>query len=103
MLTDKPRANRRFPAVCAASYLLEESELKFPSSVRVTGVPKDMRYASPAVQYSTTYRLKGNTVSIRREMTAHRERITCDVRDDEAWRVFLPVLQRDLRGQIFIR
>lgn len=103
MLTDKPRANRRFPAACAASHLLEESELTFPTSVRVTGVPKDTRYASPAVQYSATYRLKGNTVSIRREMTAHRERITCDARDDEAWRVFLPVLQRDLRGQIFIR
>ncbi|MFM8664900.1 MAG: DUF3857 domain-containing transglutaminase family protein, partial [Betaproteobacteria bacterium] len=103
MLTHKPRADRRFPAACAASHLLEESELTFPTSVRVTGVPKDTRYASPAVQYSATYRLKGNTVSIRREMTANRERLTCDARDDEAWRVFLPVLQRDLRGQIFIR
>jgi hypothetical protein len=29
--------------------------------------------------------------------------VTCDARDDAAWRAFLPVLQRDLRGQIFIQ
>ncbi|MFM8344819.1 MAG: hypothetical protein ACKOB5_09985, partial [Betaproteobacteria bacterium] len=61
------------------------------------------RYVTPALQYSASYRLQGRTVTIRREMTAGRERLTCDARDDGAWRAFLPVLQRDLRGQIAYR
>lgn len=103
MLTDKPRINRRFPAVCAASHLLEETEITFPNSVRVDRVPSATRYSSKAIQYSATYRLSGRTVYVRREMTANRERLTCDARDDDAWRAFLPVLQRDLRAQISFR
>jgi hypothetical protein len=103
MLTDKPLANRRFQAACAASHLLEETEITFPKAVRVQRVPPATKYETPALKYSATYRLTGNKVVVRREMTVNRERVTCDARDDAAWRAFLPVLQRDLRGQIFIQ
>ena len=103
MLTDKPLANRRFQAACAASHLLEETEITFPKAVRVQRVPPATKYETPALKYSAVYRLAGNKVVVRREITTNRERVTCDARDDAAWRAFLPVLQRDLRGQIFIQ
>lgn len=103
MLTDRPLAKRHFQAACAASYLLEETEITFPRTVRVQRVPPSTQYQTPALKYSATYRLTGNKVVVRREMTVNRERVTCDARDDAAWRAFLPVLQRDLRGQIFIQ
>ncbi|MFM8666198.1 MAG: hypothetical protein ACKOE3_08605, partial [Betaproteobacteria bacterium] len=55
---------------CAASHLLEETEITFPPLVQVMRVPAPTRYVTPALQYSASYRLQGRTVTIRREMTA---------------------------------
>jgi hypothetical protein len=36
-------------------------------------------------------------------MVADRPSHTCTARDDEDWAALLRVLQRDLRGQVFVR
>jgi len=38
-----------------------------------------------------------------REYTAHRQGMACNATSDADWAALLPVLQRDLRGQVFFR
>jgi hypothetical protein len=40
---------------------------------------------------------------VQRELTAARASHTCTARDDEDWSALLFVLQRALRGQVFLR
>jgi hypothetical protein len=42
-------------------------------------------------------------VTITREFAVDRPSHTCNAGDDADWTVFLRVLQRDLRGQVFLR
>ena len=51
-------------------------------------------------------KISGNgTASLRvmREYTAHLLGLACNATNDADWASLLPVLQRDLRGQVFFR
>jgi hypothetical protein len=71
--------------------------------VRVERIPADVSFSQGPLHYSATYRRTANVVQITREIVADRQSSICTARDDEDWAALLRVLQRDLRGQVFVR
>ena len=103
LLTERPLNDRRFEATCGSSYFLEETELQFPKSVKIERVPRAATFHEPGLRYASQYVLKGKTLQVKREFWLQRERAVCDAKEDDQWARFLPVLQRDLRAQVFFR
>jgi hypothetical protein len=62
-----------------------------------------VRFERGPLRYRASYQLQGRTLKVERELTADRASHTCTARDDEDWSALLRVLQRDLRGQVFLR
>jgi hypothetical protein len=101
--TSRPISGRRFDSACASWRNREEVELRLPPKLRIERIPADVSFSKGPLRYSATYRRTGNVVQITREIVADRASHICTARDDEDWAALLRVLQRDLRGQVFVR
>jgi hypothetical protein len=103
MATSSQPVLRRFDRYCLSWQHREEIELRLPPQVRIDRIPADTRFQRGPLRYSATYRRIGQVVSITRELAADRPSHTCNASDDADWTALLRVLQRDLRGQVFLR
>jgi transglutaminase-like putative cysteine protease len=101
--TSRPTSDRRYDSVCGSSRHREEVEIRLPPKVRLERIPADVSFSQGPLRYSATYRRTANVVQITREIVADRASSICTARDDEDWTALLRVLQRDLRGQVFVR
>jgi hypothetical protein len=103
MSTSRPISERRFESACVSARHREEVEIRLPPRVRIERIPTNVSFSKGPLRYSATYRRTGNVVQITREIVADRASHICTARDDEDWAALLRVLQRDLRGQVFVR
>ena len=103
LMTEKPKLDRRYPSTCTSTSSTEETVIEYPANVTLERIPPDVEYAAAGIKYFAHYTRKGRTVTVHRMFSISHAKPTCDVRDDRVWQAFLPVLQRDLRGQIFFR
>jgi len=102
----RPLVERRFPWVCSSETLEEEHEIRFPASVRVSLIPPPVRYRSGVIEYQATYALSalpdGQLLKVSRRLVTEFGAGVCGKEEHAAWRAFHPVLQRDVRGQVFL-
>jgi transglutaminase-like putative cysteine protease len=103
LATTRPPSGRRFAYVCTSGRHHEEVELRLPWNASIEHIPDGVTFEHGPLRYASAYRRSGNLVLITREISIDRKSHTCTVRDDEDWAALLRVLQRDLRGQVFIR
>ena len=103
MSTSRPTSERRFESWCGSARHSEEVEIRLPPRVRIERIPANVSFSKGPLRYSATYRRTGNVVQITREIVADRASHICTARDDDDWAALLRVLQRDLRGQVFVR
>ena len=103
MATSSQPTQRRFDRYCLSWQHRVQIELRLPPQVQITRIPAGTRFQRGPLRYSATYRRTGQVVSITRELAADRPSHTCNASDDADWAALLRVLQRDLRGQIFLR
>jgi hypothetical protein len=103
MRTSKPFAERRFEFYCGSHGYREETEIAFPASTRIDRIPPNVSFSRGAIRYSAQYQRRGQSLHVVREYTAYRQGLACNATNDADWAALLPVLQRDLRGQVFFR
>jgi len=103
LATSSQPAQRRFDRYCLSRQHREEIELRLPPQVRITRIPADTRFQRGPLRYSAAYSRVGQVLTITREFAVDRPSHTCNAGDDAEWSAFLRVLQRDLRGQVFLR
>lgn len=101
MSSYKPVRMRRFPHSCISVRHVETLEVTIPPKVRIERVPEGVDFVRGGVSYKSRYTLEGHALSVRREYIAARTSSICGDEDDQLWRELVPVLQRDLRSQIF--
>lgn len=99
----KPPAKRRYPAVCGSAAHTETIILKFPETVKIQRIPKDVAFRRGPLQYKASYELDDHMLVVQRRYEAHRAKPVCDEKDDRDWDALREVLQRDLRSQVFFR
>ena len=101
MSFDRPRERLLFPYSCR-SYRYEETyEVEFPAEARITRIPTDTYFNEAGLFYQSTYRLSGQVVKVERVLQAQRPGMVCQPDDHQVRRRLHPVVQRDIRGQIF--
>ena len=103
MRNEKAVPERRFEFYCGSHGYREETDMAFPASTRIDRIPPSVSFKRGALRYSAQYQRRGQSLHVVREYAAHRTGMACNATNDADWAALLPVLQRDLRGQVFFR
>lgn len=98
-----PLEKREWPYTCWSRILEDTYRIEFPAKAVLGPLPKGLAYAHNGIVYSSTYVRDGRTVEVHRRLEIQRARNVCTPADNDAWRAFHALLQRDLRAQIFYR
>jgi transglutaminase-like putative cysteine protease len=99
----KPLDKRESAYPCFSRMLEDRYRIEFPSNVTLGQIPKGVRYDGGGIRYRSSYELSGHSVVVHREFEVQHPSNVCTPQDNEAWKAFHLVLQRDLRSQVFYR
>jgi hypothetical protein len=88
---------------CSSVRYLEETTIEFPPSARLWHLPPDVRIKHGPLRYEARWRQQGQSVEVRREFVSQFAATLCGAKEELAWEAVLPVMRRDLRGQVFVR
>lgn len=98
---NRPKERLQFPFVCR-SYRYEETyEVALPAEARIIRIPEDAFFYEAGLFYQATYRQSGQVVIAKRVLKAQRPGMVCQPDEYQITRRLHPVVQRDVRGQIF--
>ena len=103
MASFKAIETHRFPQACSSTEFRETTTLKFPSKIKITRIPANVKASIGSYHYQARYRLKGQTILVYRIYRSKRSSPFCEASVNRDWNQFRQVLQRDLRGQVFFR
>lgn len=96
----EPIPNRA--TICSGGRSTEEYVYEFPASETIVGFPKDYDFSSPAIDYKATYRMSGETLTVKRELWDKTSSNICTVGFTEEHRKSARTILRDIRSQILI-
>lgn len=101
---ERPFLDRRYPYVCGSDRHVEHIELVLPNNVRVTKIPDGIRAEIGPQFYKSTYKLSGNTLTVRRELSEEIHKDFCMPSKNEAAErlIMMDQVKSDLRSQIFV-
>jgi len=99
--THKPVEERQWPYPCLSRVLEDSYRIEFPASTVLGKIPKGVTYQEAGIHYHSTYEKQGHSVVVHRILEVQHQSDVCTPQDNEAWKVFHAVLQRDLRSQVF--
>jgi transglutaminase-like putative cysteine protease len=99
----KPPEKREWQYPCYSRILDDRYRIEFPMNVTVGQIPQGVTYMKGAIRYQSSYELFGHSVVVHRAFEVQHPNDVCTPEDNEAWKAFHAVLQRDLRSQVFYR
>ena len=88
---------------CSSMRYLEETTIEFPPSATLWHLPPDARIEHGPLRYEARWRQRDQSVEVRRKFVSHFAATLCGAKEELAWEAVLPVMRRDLRGQVFVR
>lgn len=99
----KPVDQREWPYPCVSRVLEDSYRIEFPKTAVLSRLPTGVAYDADAVHYRSTYEKAGHSVLVHRRLETTHPSDVCTPQDNEEWKAFHAVLQRDLRAQVFYR
>jgi len=101
--TNKPLDQRQWQYPCMSRTLEDRYQIEFPAKAILGQLPKGVTYDAGDMHYRSSYELSGHSVVVHREFRVDHQSNVCSPQENEAWKAFHAVLQRDLRSQVFYR
>ncbi len=77
------------------------SRVLFPAEAKITRIPAGASFNEAGLFYQSTYQLSGQVVTVKRVINAQRPGMVCQPQDYQLIRKLHPVVQRDVRAQVF--
>lgn len=96
----KPKDKLSLPENCESFAFSNHYEIEFPSNIKITHVPENVRYSDDETQYTATYTLTDNKLAINRELVSAHPSMVCGEAENEMDKRFFPIFQRDMRAQV---
>ncbi len=85
---------------CFGGISVEEYTYNLPHDVKITAMPRDMSLEKGNISYSSTYRLKGNVVTVVRKLVDRTPGGLCTPAEDRAERPAEREILKDLKAEI---
>lgn len=89
--------------VCRSGTSVEEYTYHFPGNLKVLAVPDDMQVANDFLSYRATYRLKGNTLTVKRSVDDRTPGNICTPAMASAYKTFAIQAARNVRAQVIYK
>ena len=100
---NKPEVQREWAYACISRILEDSYRIEFPANAALGQIPKGVTYQSTDIRYQSSYERKDHTLVVHRILEIQHPSDVCTPQDNEEWKAFHAVLQRDLRSQVFYR
>jgi transglutaminase-like putative cysteine protease len=100
---NEPEVQREWAYACNSRILEDSYRIEFPANAALGQIPKGITYQSTDIRYQSSYERKDHTLVVHRILEIQHPSDVCTPQDNEEWKVFHAVLQRDLRSQVFYR
>lgn len=97
----KPLVKRDLPHVWYPSIYRERYEIEFPEKTKITRIPSNMSFHKADIQYDSTYRLERNKLYVTRTLIEDHKGEVVQPKEQTSTKEFTPLLQKDLRSQVF--
>jgi len=97
----KPLVKRDLPHVWYPNIYLERYEIEFPEKIKITRIPSNVSFHKADIQYDSTYRLDRNKLYVTRTLIEDHQGQVVEPNEKTSVKEFIPLLQRDLRSQVF--
>jgi hypothetical protein len=85
---------------CSSGRSVEEYVYQFPKGVKILSVPADMKQNNDFLSYSATYRLKGNTVTVKRVFDDRTQGNVCAPKVSADYKQFAKKVLINLKAQV---
>ncbi|CUI08594.1 Transglutaminase-like enzymes, putative cysteine proteases [Janthinobacterium sp. CG23_2] len=85
---------------CSNGASLEEYVFTFPKKMKVLAVPDNMTFKSANISYKASYRLKGNQLTVTREVDDHTRGNVCAAAIAEEYKAFSKKVLPNLKAQV---
>ena len=85
---------------CMGGMLVEEYVYTLPKGVKVIAIPKGVSLKSGLATYKSSYVLKGNVLSVKRELVDKTDRNICPVAMQREFAAFARKVAADLKAQV---
>lgn len=89
--------------VCHSGLSVEEYIYQFPKNVKIASVPDNMKIANDFLSYQASYRLKGNTLTIKRVLDDRTPGHICTPDIAAAYKKFMSQVAKNLKAQIIYK
>jgi transglutaminase-like putative cysteine protease len=98
---NKPIKKRFIPHVWYPSIYRERYEIEFPEKTKITRIPSNISFNKADIQYDSTYRLDRNKLYVTRTLIEDHKAVVVQPNEQTSMKDFIPLLQKDLRSQVF--
>jgi hypothetical protein len=89
--------------VCSSGHSVEEYTYQFPKSVKISSMPDNMKIANDFLSYQATYRLKGNTLTVKRVLDDRTPGHICTPAIATAYKKFMNQVGKNLKAQVIYK
>lgn len=89
--------------VCRSGSSVEEYTYHFPGNLKIFAVPDDMQVANDFLSYRATYRLKGNTLTVKRSIDDRTPGNICTPAMASAYKKFAIQAARNVKAQVIYK
>ena len=97
---DEPEAPETY---CSGGFLSEEYVYHLPKNMKIMAVPKGVTVASGNAAYRSSYVLKGNTLTVMRDLDDRTSRNICPVSQQHEFAALARKAAQDLKAQVVYR
>ena len=88
---------------CFGGTIVEEYTYALPKETKILAVPKNVSFSAGPATYRATYKLHGNTLSVKRELVDKTDRNVCPIAVQREYAVFARRVAADLKSQVVYR
>ncbi len=89
--------------MCPALDHEDVTGLEFPPGVRILALPKPLVLRDPNLRYSSSYRRKGNSVTVQRSVRFRHEGMVCTPAEYKRFAPLIDRIIRDLKSQVVVK
>jgi len=97
------QAEKAADVACRGGVGRDELEIRFPKGLTVLAVPDDVRGSNARVAYEATYRLKGNVLTIKRELMDKTIGTVCSPELVAEYKKIGDLVMDDMRSQVLYK
>jgi transglutaminase-like putative cysteine protease len=92
-----------FDVACGSTQMTEEYRIELPANMKVLSIPEDLTVSNDLITYTSTYKLAGNVLNVKREMDDRTQGNICTPQVTAQFQDIGNKIMDDLKSQVLYK